>query len=177
MKSDLEKFGGEEESKEDLQKKKSIESRCSIASLSIQPSSPADEIHNSEVSAVGTASPPPPVKVRRATVSTCFGKNVSKAPKIQRLVTPLTLQRKRAKIFNKKKRIAKAKAEVAEYQKLLTSSLKKQRERQSESLAKKRSRLFAAFKPSIAACGGAVVSRWHRSDDASVNGIVVMMLV
>ncbi|GFQ07962.1 40S ribosomal protein s6 [Phtheirospermum japonicum] len=33
------------------------------------------------------------------------GKKVSKAPKIQRLVTPLTLQRKRARIADKKKRI------------------------------------------------------------------------
>ncbi|KAK4356266.1 hypothetical protein RND71_025237 [Anisodus tanguticus] len=52
----------------------------------------------------------------------------SKAPKIQKLVTPLTLQRKRARIADKKKRIAKAKAEAAEYQKLLASRLKEQRE-------------------------------------------------
>lgn len=44
----------------------------------------------------------------------CFtGKKCSKAPKIQRLVTPLTLQRKRARIGEKKKRIAKAKSEAA----------------------------------------------------------------
>ncbi|KAG4938594.1 hypothetical protein JHK85_045347 [Glycine max] len=60
-------------------------------------------------------------------------KKVSKAPKIQRLVTPLTLQRKRARIADKKKRIAKAKSEAAEYQKLLASRLKEQRERRSES--------------------------------------------
>lgn len=43
----------------------------------------------------------------------CFaGKKVSKAPKIQRLVTPLTLQRKRARIAEKKKRIVKARAEA-----------------------------------------------------------------
>ncbi|BBG95776.1 Ribosomal protein S6e [Prunus dulcis] len=79
------------------------------------------------------------------------GKKVSKAPKIQRLVTPLTLQRKRARIADKKKRVAKAKSEAAEYQKLLASRLKEQRDRRSESLAKKRSRLSAASKPSIAA--------------------------
>ncbi|MBA0743445.1 hypothetical protein Gogos_006122, partial [Gossypium gossypioides] len=79
------------------------------------------------------------------------GKKVSKAPKIQRLVTPLTLQRKRGRIAEKKKRVAKAKAEAAEYQKLLAQRLKEQRERRSESLAKKRSRLSAASKPSIAA--------------------------
>ncbi|GFY96119.1 ribosomal protein S6e [Actinidia rufa] len=60
------------------------------------------------------------------------GKKVSKAPKIQRLVTPWTLQRKRARIV-KKKRIAKAKSEAAEYQTLLASRLKEQRERRSES--------------------------------------------
>ncbi|KAK9110738.1 hypothetical protein Sjap_018798 [Stephania japonica] len=80
------------------------------------------------------------------------GKKCSKAPKIQRLVTPLTLQRKRARIAEKKKRIAKAKSEAAEYQKLLASRLKEQREKRSESLAKKRSRLSsAAAKTSIAA--------------------------
>jgi hypothetical protein len=51
---------------------------------------------------------------------TCLaGKKVSKAPKIQRLVTPQTVQRKRARVAEKKKRIAKKQAEAAEYQKLL----------------------------------------------------------
>ncbi|PIA52048.1 hypothetical protein AQUCO_01000139v1 [Aquilegia coerulea] len=91
------------------------------------------------------------VNTYRRTFTNKAGKKVSKAPKIQRLVTPLTLQRKRARIADKKKRIAKAKSEAAEYQKLLASRLKEQRERRSESLAKKRSRLSAASKPSIAA--------------------------
>ncbi|MCL7052184.1 hypothetical protein MKW94_011601 [Papaver nudicaule] len=51
------------------------------------------------------------------------GKQTSKAPKIQRLVTPLTLQRKRGRIAEKKKRIAKAKSEAADYQKLVASRL------------------------------------------------------
>ncbi|WVZ17024.1 hypothetical protein V8G54_010006 [Vigna mungo] len=79
------------------------------------------------------------------------GKKVSKAPKIQRLVTPLTLQRKRARIADKKKRIAKAKSEAAEYQKLLASRLKEQRERRSESLAKRRSKLSSVSKQPAAA--------------------------
>ncbi|KAI3950045.1 hypothetical protein MKW92_044608 [Papaver armeniacum] len=79
------------------------------------------------------------------------GKQTSKAPKVQRLVTPLTLQRKRGRIAEKKKRIAKAKSEAADYQKMLASRLKEQRDRRSESLAKKRSRLSAATKPSVAA--------------------------
>ena len=61
------------------------------------------------------------------------------------------MQRKRAKIAEKKKRVAMAKSEAAEYQKLLATRLKEQRERRSESLAKKRSRLSAASKPSVAA--------------------------
>ena len=88
--------------------------------------------------------------------SFCFGgvvtgKEVSKAPKIQRLVTPLTLQRKRARIADKKKRIAKANADAADYQKLLASRLKEQRDRRSESLAKKRSRLSSAAAKPVAA--------------------------
>nr|AAB88298.1 ribosomal protein S6 [Arabidopsis thaliana] len=80
------------------------------------------------------------------------GKEVSKAPKIQRLVTPLTLQRKRARIADKKKKIAKANSDAADYQKLLASRLKEQRDRRSESLAKERSRLSsAAAKPSVTA--------------------------
>jgi small subunit ribosomal protein S6e len=78
------------------------------------------------------------------------GKKVSKAPKIQRLVTPQVLQRKRARIAEKKKRIAKKQAEAAEYQKLLAQRLKEQRERRSESLAKRRSKLSAAAKASAA---------------------------
>lgn len=66
------------------------------------------------------------------------GKTHSKAPKIQRLVTPQKLQRKRARIAHKKQRIEKKKVEQAEYHKLLVGRLKEQRERRSESLAKKR---------------------------------------
>ncbi|KAG0492446.1 hypothetical protein HPP92_005844 [Vanilla planifolia] len=90
------------------------------------------------------------VNTYRRTFTSKTGKKCSKAPKIQRLVTPLTLQRKRARIAEKKKRIAKAKSEAAEYQKLLASRLKEQRERRSESLAKRRSKLSAASKPSVA---------------------------
>ncbi|GER34464.1 40S ribosomal protein S6 [Striga asiatica] len=91
------------------------------------------------------------VNTYRRTFTTKSGKKVSKAPKIQRLVTPLTLQRKRARIADKKKRISKAKSEAAEYQKLLATRLKEQRERRSESLAKRRSKLSAASKLSVAA--------------------------
>lgn len=69
------------------------------------------------------------------------GKEVSKAPKIQRL--------ERTRITEKKKRIAKSKAVAADYQKLLV--MKEQRGRRSGSLAERRSKLSAASKPSSAA--------------------------
>jgi small subunit ribosomal protein S6e len=78
------------------------------------------------------------VNTYRRTFVSSTGKKRSKAPKIQRLVTPVTLQRKRRRIALKKKRIVKSKNEAAEYQKLLALRLKEQREHRSESLAKKR---------------------------------------
>ncbi|KAF4350221.1 hypothetical protein F8388_016272 [Cannabis sativa] len=76
-----------------------------------------------------------PKRLQKSLLYNQVCKKASKAPKIQRLVTPLTLQRKRARIADKKKRVAK---DAAEYQKLLASRLKEQRECRSESLAKKR---------------------------------------
>lgn len=91
----------------------------------------------------------------RLTSVVCFvgfsGKKRSKAPKIQRLVTPLTLQRKRRRIAIKKERVAKSKAEAAEYQKLLALRLKEQREHRSESLAKKRASRASVAKPDSSA--------------------------
>jgi len=72
------------------------------------------------------------------------GKKHSKAPKIQRLVTPVTLQRKRRRNALKKAKHEKARAEAAEYHKLLVQRLKEQRERRSESLAKKRAMRMAS---------------------------------
>jgi len=72
------------------------------------------------------------------------GKSHSKCPKIQRLVTPLTLQRKRKIAAVKRERHAKSKAAAADYHKLLTLRLKEQRERRSESLAKKRALRMAS---------------------------------
>lgn len=47
------------------------------------------------------------------------GKTTVKCPKIQRLVTPQTLQRKRRRAALKKERIVRKKTEAAEYHKLL----------------------------------------------------------
>jgi small subunit ribosomal protein S6e len=84
------------------------------------------------------------VNTYRRTVETKTGKKHNKAPKIQRLVTPLTLQRKRRRVALKKGKHAKAKSEAADYHKLLVQRLKEQRERRSESLAKKRATRMAS---------------------------------
>jgi small subunit ribosomal protein S6e len=51
-----------------------------------------------------------------------------KAPKIQRLVTPLALQRKRHRLALKKRRSEKSKLEAAEYAKLVVKRLRQKRE-------------------------------------------------
>ena len=61
-----------------------------------------------------------------------------KAPKIQRLVTPLRLQRKRRQIAMKKKRAERKKQMSSEYAKLLAQYLKEKRERK-RSESKRRS--------------------------------------
>ena len=59
-------------------------------------------------------------------------KGSSKAPKIQRLVTPQQLQRKRDMMRFKKTRQAKAKTEAADYQKLLAQRQKEVRDNKME---------------------------------------------
>jgi small subunit ribosomal protein S6e len=56
----------------------------------------------------------------------------TKAPKIQRLVTPLVLQRKRHRIAIKKRRAIKKREDASEYQKLLAQRLKEAKERKME---------------------------------------------
>ncbi|RHZ75952.1 hypothetical protein Glove_208g78 [Diversispora epigaea] len=65
-------------------------------------------------------------------------KPYTKAPKIQRLVTPLTLQRKRHRIALKKRRAKAAKVAAEEYSKVLARRVKEQKERKAD-LKKKRS--------------------------------------
>ncbi|KAK9989020.1 hypothetical protein SO802_029259 [Lithocarpus litseifolius] len=93
------------------------------------------------------------VNTYRWTFTTKAVKEVSKAPKIQRL--------ERTRITEKKKRIAKSKAVAADYQKLLAT--KEQQERRSGSLAERRSKLSAASKPSSAAQAGYEI--WDVHDD------------
>jgi len=71
----------------------------------------------------------------------------SKAPKIQRLVTPLSLQRKRHRIALKKQRSDKNRTEAAEYAKLLAQRNKESREKRQQSLSKKRQQKDSSKQP------------------------------
>ncbi|XP_026325769.1 40S ribosomal protein S6 [Hyposmocoma kahamanoa] len=62
-----------------------------------------------------------------------------KAPKIQRLVTPVVLQRRRHRLALKKKRITKRKTAEAEYAKLLAQRKKESKVRRQEEIKRRRS--------------------------------------
>ncbi|KXJ25976.1 40S ribosomal protein S6 [Exaiptasia diaphana] len=62
----------------------------------------------------------------------------SKAPKIQRLVTPVVLQRKRKRMALKRQRAQKAKQEAADYAKLLAKRAKEAKDKRHDTLMKKR---------------------------------------
>jgi len=66
-------------------------------------------------------------------------KPTTKAPKIQRLVTPQRLQHKRERKAVKKQRYTKSKAEAEAYNTLLAKRVKEQREKRKAVIAKKRS--------------------------------------
>jgi small subunit ribosomal protein S6e len=59
-------------------------------------------------------------------------KPYTKAPKIQRLVTPVTLQRKRARLALKKKNAVSATEAAAEYAKLLAVRVKERKEKRAD---------------------------------------------
>jgi small subunit ribosomal protein S6e len=71
-----------------------------------------------------------------------------KAPKIQRLITPVMLQRKRHIVALKRRRAEKRKHEAAEYAKLLAQRQKEAKE-QKESLRRKRSASLRESKSSV----------------------------
>jgi len=66
-------------------------------------------------------------------------KPYTKAPKIQRLVTPVVLQRKRHRLALKKKRSLKNKQEASDYAKLLAARSKERREKRTQSLSQRKS--------------------------------------
>ena len=90
------------------------------------------------------------VNTYRRTWTNKNGKTESKAPKIQRLVTPATRQRKRHRASLKKRKIQKGKDEAGKYHALLQQRAKEQHERRSESMAKRR-----ALRTSQASADGA----------------------
>lgn len=59
-------------------------------------------------------------------------KTYSKAPKIQRLVTPVTLQRKRARKALKLKRVEIAREQAAEYKNVLAMRIKERKDKIKE---------------------------------------------
>merc|ERR1711959_214716 len=71
--------------------------------------------------------------------ATKIGKEYMKAPKIQRLVTPRALQRRRHRIALKRGRAEKNKKEQAEYYALVAQRAKEAKERRHELLMKRRS--------------------------------------
>ncbi|XP_074106905.1 ribosomal protein S6 [Cotesia typhae] len=66
-------------------------------------------------------------------------KDCFKAPKIQRLITPVTLQRKRHRVALKKRRCVQRKEQAAEYAKLLAQRQKEAKARRAEEIKRKRS--------------------------------------
>jgi small subunit ribosomal protein S6e len=70
-----------------------------------------------------------------------------KSPKIQRLVTPQRLQRKRAYVNEKKARTANSKKQAEEYNALLAKRFKEAKEKRQSVLQKKRSLSQAEKKP------------------------------
>merc|ERR1712151_651123 len=67
------------------------------------------------------------------------GVTVRKAPKIQRLVTPLTLQRKRARKMAKLNSVLRNKEEAAAYKKVVAQRLAEQKEARRSLISKRRS--------------------------------------
>merc|ERR1711998_215918 len=77
--------------------------------------------------------------VVRRSVTTKTGKEYSKAPKIQRLVTPRQLSRQRHRVALKRGRAEKNKKEQAAYMALVAQRAKEAKERRHELLMKRRS--------------------------------------
>lgn len=67
------------------------------------------------------------------------GVEVRKAPKVQRLITPIMLQRKRARKAAKLASVIKSKEEAAEYKKVVAQRLAEQKEARRSLISKRRS--------------------------------------
>ncbi|XP_026677737.1 40S ribosomal protein S6 [Diaphorina citri] len=78
--------------------------------------------------------PPKPAKEGKKKVRKLY-----KAPKIQRLITPVTLQRKRHLLALKKRRCLKRKEQAAEYAKLLAIRIKEKKKAKEDERKRRRS--------------------------------------
>ena len=73
------------------------------------------------------------ISLSRMSLSSRSGKKPkTKAPKIQRLITPVVIQRKKQRLSIKKKRSQKRRDEAAAYAKLLAHRMKEAKERKAE---------------------------------------------
>lgn len=87
--------------------------------------------------------------LRKFMISRSFeknGKTVVKRAKIQRLVTPVTLARKRTRIATQKAALEKSKADKAAYSALIQKRLSEQKEARRSELSKRRSSRRASQK-------------------------------
>lgn len=76
------------------------------------------------------------------------GKTVTKRPKIQRLVTPVTLHRKAQRAVRARKGLEKSKGEAAEYSALLQKRIAEQKDARRSEVSKRRSSRKASMKES-----------------------------
>ena len=88
--------------------------------------------------------------VRKYVIARTFenkkGKTVTKRPKIQRLVTPVTVRRKRQREIKAKAALEKSKSEAATYAALLQQRMAEQKEARRSEISKRRSSRRASSK-------------------------------
>ena len=87
--------------------------------------------------------------VRKYVIARTFekkGKTVTKRPKIQRLVTPVTLHRKAQRSVKARKSLEKSKGDAAEYSALLQKRLAEQKDARRSEVSKRRSSRKASMK-------------------------------
>jgi ribosomal protein S6E (S10) len=81
--------------------------------------------------------------VRKYVIARTFtnkaGKETKKSPNIQRLVTPLTLQRKRARNSAKKASVVQSAKDAADYKKVVAKRMAEQKEARRSAISKRRS--------------------------------------
>jgi small subunit ribosomal protein S6e len=87
--------------------------------------------------------------VRKYVIARTFekkGKTITKRPKIQRLVTPVTIRRKAQREINSKKALEYSKLEAAKYTALVKQRLAEQKEARRSEISKRRSSRRASSK-------------------------------